>query len=618
MENEQLVDNDLAALLKEGESISTVDKLNHFAWESRRSDLNKSYNAAHFSEEIAVRLEYEKGIGQALKTQGYCLWRYSDYHNSMEKSSAALEIAQKLKDPKEEADILNSIGAVYMFLNDNENRLKCNLECLELRTQIKHHEGIAGSLNNIGETYMEMGDFEKAQDYLNQCLNYPESTKLVVGWVYHNLGVIESRRKNYVAAAAEFSESIQVSTAAGDQSLTLETLYFKALNEGDLGNNEKMMEVLFKAMELANTINAKDELQKIHLAISKLYESQDDIVKAFKHFSQHSEIHNQVYNERNASLIHNLKSKYELNAVRKEAEIERLKNVELKKAFEEIEQQKNVIEIKNNSIRDSIQYARKIQTAVLSFDDQWDAISKQRFVLFYPKDVVSGDFYWAYYAPEINTAIWVVADCTGHGVPGAFMSMLGVGLLNEIVVEGKVHQPDEILNRLRDKIKKALEEKGAQSQRQDGMDISLCVWNKDTNLLKYSGAYNPLYIVSKRDLNTSASFTNEDESLYLNIVKADKQPVGAYVNLEKPFTTNEIQLEKGDRIYSFSDGYVDQFGGKEGKKFMKKSWIQLLLQVQPKSIVDQRKELEEVLNKWMKEGNSAQLDDICVVGIEIN
>ena len=274
-----------------------------------------------------------------------------------------------------------------------------------------------------------------------------------------------------------------------------------------------------------------------------------------------------------------------------------------------LEEAKKEIEHAHNEVKASINYAERIQKALLDNKEYWDSIS-EHFILFRPRDVVSGDFYWAYsfqgHTPnpsqEGNLCIWAAADCTGHGVPGAFMSMLGVSFLNEIVVEGGETNPGRILDKLRAKIIKTLEQKSSDEERKDGMDIALCVWNKQTNILQFAGANNPLVIV------------RGDEMIEQ---KADKMPIGKYVNNEKPFTTHEIQLQKGDTIYTFTDGFQDQFGGAEGKKYMVKRMKNYLSGMNEVPLYRQRELLNEEFVQWMKIGKTNQIDDICIIGVRI-
>jgi serine phosphatase RsbU (regulator of sigma subunit) len=275
--------------------------------------------------------------------------------------------------------------------------------------------------------------------------------------------------------------------------------------------------------------------------------------------------------------------------------------VELKN--EEVTHQKELVEEKQKEIIDSINYAKRIQQAVLTGEDVWKKVSKEHFILFKPKDIVSGDFYWAYNTPN-NRSVFALADCTGHGVPGGFMSMLGNSFLNEIVVENKIFKADEILNKLRSKIIQALEQKGG-TQQKDGMDISLCVWNKLDNTLEFAGANNPLWLVSK----------NENAVTELVEVKADKMPIGTYLENEVPFSSTTIQLQKGDIIFLCTDGYADQFGGPKGKKYKYKPLIDSLIKNSNLSMEEQKVALELAFNDWKH--HHEQVDDVSLIGVRV-
>ena len=270
--------------------------------------------------------------------------------------------------------------------------------------------------------------------------------------------------------------------------------------------------------------------------------------------------------------------------------------VELKN--EEITRQKELVDDKQKEIIDSINYAKRIQQAVLTGEDVWNKISKEHFILFKPKDIVSGDFYWAYNTPN-NRSIFCLADCTGHGVPGGFMSMLGNSFLNEIVVENKIFKANEILNKLRSKIINALEQKGG-TQQKDGMDISLCVWNKIDNTLEFAGANNPLWLLRGKELQE---------------YKADKMPIGLYLEIETPFSSVTIQLENGDIIYLSTDGYADQFGGPRGKKLKYKPLTESLIKNGLLEMAAQKVSLENAFNDWKAHHN--QVDDVSLIGIRV-
>jgi serine phosphatase RsbU (regulator of sigma subunit) len=268
---------------------------------------------------------------------------------------------------------------------------------------------------------------------------------------------------------------------------------------------------------------------------------------------------------------------------------------------EEIQEQKEVAEMQRDQITyqkkhiaDSIHYALRIQRAIIpSLELFTDEI--EHFVLYKPRDIVSGDFYWV----NKKDNLWVViaADCTGHGVPGAFMSMLGVSFLNEIVINKHIHKPDQILNELRDNIIIALKQSGAESGVKDGMDISVCAIDFNTGILEWAGANNPLFLVQNGELNH---------------VKADKMPVAIHDRMD-PFTLNTFKLNKGDSFYTFSDGYVDQFGGENQKKFLSKNFKDVIMSMQDKSMYEQGLKLDEVFEEWKKDVE--QVDDVTVIGL---
>jgi serine phosphatase RsbU (regulator of sigma subunit)/ligand-binding sensor domain-containing protein len=283
-----------------------------------------------------------------------------------------------------------------------------------------------------------------------------------------------------------------------------------------------------------------------------------------------------------------------------------LYNHEILQQKEEIETQRDEIEIQrdqifkqNDEITKSIAYAKRIQTAVMPSNDMVAHYLPKSFVLFRPRDIVSGDFYWM--SKRKDKVVVVAADCTGHGVPGAFMSMMGVGLLNDIVnVTGEV-EPQIILNELRNKIKATLWQSGKESETaRDGMDVAVCVVDLKAKKLFYSGAYNSLYFFRNRELTE---------------VKADKMPVGIHISEKDSFTLHEIDILPGDRFYIASDGYVSQFGGDIGKKYMAKPFKDLLTAIQHYPISNHQQMLEDNLDRW--QGAYDQVDDILVIGVEV-
>ena len=266
---------------------------------------------------------------------------------------------------------------------------------------------------------------------------------------------------------------------------------------------------------------------------------------------------------------------------------------ELKASLKEIHYQKLIVEEKSQEITDSIEYAKTIQSAILPSPKVIDEFLKDSFVLYKPKDIVAGDFYWI--EAKEDRVLFAVADCTGHGVPGAMISVVCNNALNRSVREYNLFDPGEILDKARDIVIQEFEK--SDTEVRDGMDIAICSLIGDK--LEYAGAHNPLWIIRNGILLET---------------KANKQPIGKFENLE-PYTTHSFQLEKGDTIYIFSDGYSDQFGGARGKKYKTTNFKNFLLSIQESSMPKQLTILDAEFEKWR--GSMEQIDDVCVIGLRI-
>ncbi|MBN1988910.1 MAG: SpoIIE family protein phosphatase [Bacteroidales bacterium] len=304
--------------------------------------------------------------------------------------------------------------------------------------------------------------------------------------------------------------------------------------------------------------------------------------------------------ERTATIV---KQNQELNLQKDELAIQ---NKEILQQKEEIETQRDEIELQrdqivkqNEEITQSIVYAKRIQTAAMPKKDSISKLLPEHFVLFMPRDIVSGDFYWT--AQKGCKTIIAAADCTGHGVPGAFMSMLGLSFLNDIVTRNQETQPALILNTLREYIKTTLAQKGTEGDNKDGMDIAICVIDYCEQTIEFAGAYNPLYYI---------------QNGIFNEIKGDKMPVGIHVKEKAVFTNHTITSKGIDMIYLFSDGFVDQFGGERNSKFMSKRFKELLTNIHKMPVKEQHRVLKESFDKW--KGDNDQVDDVLIFGIRIS
>jgi serine phosphatase RsbU (regulator of sigma subunit) len=307
------------------------------------------------------------------------------------------------------------------------------------------------------------------------------------------------------------------------------------------------------------------------------------------------------------------------------------KNEEISAQRDEIEAQRDEIEAQRNMVFDqkeeieqintevmkSIEYARRIQSSTLPDLEMLGGISSSHFLLFRPRDIVSGDFYWM--AQVEASTVLVVADCTGHGVPGAFMSVMGMSMLNEIVQKEYVTHPGVILRRMRKEIIRTLGQKGTSGEQRDGMDIALIEFDQKEKRIQYAGAFNSIYLVRKsglhapdiQDMNVIEGGTTGGFTFYE--IPADRMPIAYYERMEK-FTTRRFNIMEGDQLYLFTDGFADQFGGEKGKKFKYKPFKKLILDHAGLGMDEQGQALNRTLDEW--KGSYDQVDDICIIGLK--
>ncbi|WP_430932169.1 SpoIIE family protein phosphatase [Saccharicrinis sp. 156] len=292
---------------------------------------------------------------------------------------------------------------------------------------------------------------------------------------------------------------------------------------------------------------------------------------------------------------------------------------EIETQLELVIRQKDTIEAQQQQILDSIRYAKRIQTAIMPPEDLLQNAFCDHFVLNNPRDIVSGDFYWN--VKKDNKLFIAVADCTGHGVPGAFLSILGISYLNEIVSVNN-YDASEILGRMREALIFSLHQKGKEGEARDGLEIALCILDLENNTLQYAGANRPLYLVRK---NHNGQSNEEKPNSNLQVIRQgdyrmlkyrpDSMPIGIYYDAVSPFTNNDITVQPGDSFYLFTDGYVDQIGGPKRKTYRVKYFRELLFTIQDKKMSEQREILQQNIKKW--QGELVQTDDILVLGVKI-
>lgn len=535
--------------------------------------------------------EKEEGFSKAHNFLAMVHESYGDYETAMSHAESAVSYAALMGYKEGEGDALSTLGLVHNRLCDFVLSLSVFKRSLKLRMELGNDKAVASSLNLIARTYSLSGDYDLARDHYEQSLVLREKIKDTGGlpWTYIGIASLLEKQEKYTEAISQYEKCIELNEM--QKELRMEFLCMLGMGKAylNLKDIQNADHYLHKACDTAKEINSKPLLMDVYYALGQYYEEIGNLEKALSHLKRFHEIEREVNNQESRSRLKNQQIVNATAQSRKEAEIFQLRNVELKSAYDEIEE-------KNHEITASIIYAERIQRAVLPPDDYIKEILPEHFILFLPRDIVSGDYYWA--TEKDGQLVFTAADCTGHGIPGAFMSMLGVSYLNEIVNRMPELKANEILNELRKHIMESLHQEGKEGEAKDGMDMGLCVYDKTTRKLQFSGAYNSMYIIRKGEL---------DE------VKADRMPISIHHHSKEAFTNHVLKVGKGDVIYLLSDGYPDQFGGPEGKKFKNKNMKELLLKVHQEPMEKQRSMVLKRLEEW--KGDLEQVDDVILMGI---
>lgn len=567
--------------------------------------------------ELREALGNKKGIAESLNNIAYVYDEQGDLTNSKEYYEKALIMFRELKDSYGIGAILNNLGYIYQQEKNYEKALKSFEEALIHKEKIEDKIGISESLNNIGYIHKLQGDYTKALDFFNQSLMYREEVQFKKGIAItlNNIGSVELMKGNFIEAEAYSKKSLVLAKELGypneifGAAKVLSSIYefqnkgMKALEMHKLFivmQDSLQNEAAYKATVQQQT---KYEYEKQKVADDAEYDKNIAIEKKEKEKQQFI-----TYAIAGGLALVVFFLVFVFNRLR----ITKKQKIVIEKQKTEVETQKEVIEETHKEITDSINYAKRLQDAILpSFEEVNNHIANN-FILFKPKDVVSGDFYWFEHIGD--TSYLASADCTGHGVPGAMVSVVCSNALNRSVKEFDIKEPSKILGKTRELVIETFAKSGEGVK--DGMDIALCAF-KDRKVI-FSGANNPLWIVREVELLTElqkeAKNTMIIEGLALIEFKANRQPVGLYEGM-KDFTQQEIELFKGDNLYFFTDGFADQFGGEKGKKFKYKPFKKLLIELHSKSMDEQKEQISELFENWR--GDLEQIDDVCVVGVGV-
>ncbi len=533
------------------------------------------------------------------------------------------------------ADAYFNIGSMYVANGKLDSSIIYIDSSETLYKQFDKLESLPNVYLNKGGVYEYMEDLPKALTYYNKALEAYEQLDLIedMGYVYHNIGSVYRDMKDFPLALSYANRALVLSDSLNDIYLKQET--FGILKEINQAKGDFEQAVIFGDSATALQEKIRDlESDKAIMELSTKYETEkkekENLLLKNETQLQKVELDRKNIVQWTMILVLGLisvitvlifvqfrnKKKANLELSEKNREIE-LQNEEITTQSELLQTQNHVLADQKKQITESINYAERIQRALLTTRLEMITSFPSHFILFRPKDIVSGDFYWAL---EKNGYLYAtVADCTGHGVPGAFMSMLGVSYLNEIVKGQDLITPAEILDKLRAQVIRDLGQGDAGGSK-DGMDMSLIRYHSETNELLFAGANNPLYLItedSTKEELAGRTIEIEGKTKKLLEIKADKMPVGYRIRSEQSFTNVQINLKEGETVYLFSDGFPDQFGGEKGKKVGYKSFKKLLLNMESDALDKQHDQLNDFIEEWMTKGDEVQVDDVSVMGIRI-
>ncbi|MBA3706507.1 MAG: tetratricopeptide repeat protein [Bacteroidetes bacterium] len=604
-------------------------------------------------------------IGNSYNNLGITYWKLGNNEKALESHLKSLKIMEEVGYMDGIKNSYNNIGLIYYDKKNYDQELKYYFKALKISEELGDKAFISTCYNNIGIAYKNQGiiastKVEANNKYQQALDNQIKSLKIKeeledkqgigasynnIGSIYINLGKIALNKQtseNYYKQALEnYLKSLQIGKEINDkdlQSIGLNNIGSIYMMQNKL---EESYASLTNALQIAKEIGTKINIKDDYAALSDLFDKKHDYKKALEYHKLYTDLKDTLLNETSGKQIAEMNTKYDTEKkdkelLQKDAEITKQQsesekqqlqrntfiigfglmlvlaffifrsyrqkkeaNAQLEIKNEAISKQNTEIEKKNTVITDSIEYAKNIQQAILPGKEELEKHFQNYFILYKPKDIVSGDFYWIHEQEE--QVLLAVADCTGHGVPGAFMSLMGHNLLKEIVTNKKVVSPSVILDELNQKILKTLKQDSKNTSAKYGMDIALICWDKKKNILEFAGAHNPLYVLRNK------------ETIQL---KADARSIGSFArDQEKGFTNQSIELQKEDMLYLFSDGYVDQIGGTENKKFFSHPFRAVLEGISSQDVISQQQLLETTITEW--QGDKKQTDDMLVFGIRV-
>jgi len=573
----------------------------------------------------------------ALNNIGNGYFNKADYKTCLNYYFRALKIQENINNKKGILTGCGAIGNVYVGLKKPDEALKYYERALKIANEIGSKRGLASCLIAMGTIYADKKDYNKALDHFFRSLKLFEELNNddAAATCYNNIADSYQHLKDFQKSLIYITKAAELYEKTGNifgQSLAMN-------NYGDfyhsIGDETTALEYYKRGLKIGKLIDANDHVLQSYKGITTAYKNTGNYKAAFEVQELFQQLNDSIYNVESSKQIEEMQARFDsekkeqtIALLTKDKKIQeeeiyrqtmtsrvitivgililllafvairgfmqkRKANLELAIKNEKIEMAYNIIEDQHKDIKDSINYAKRIQYALLANKNLLDQHLPEYFILFEPKDIVSGDFYWA--SEHENKFYLAVCDSTGHGVPGAFMSLLNIGFLSEAIKEKNISKPNEILNYVRKRLIDSIETE----EQKDGMDAILICIDKTKNIITYSAANNEPILIRNNEINK---------------LPKDKMPVGRGEKTDS-FALFSIDCQPGDALYLYTDGYADQFGGKDGKKFKYRQLNELLLANYNKPYSEQKEVLNLSFLKW--KGNLEQVDDVAIIGIRI-
>lgn len=621
------------------EDTSRVNILNDLSIEYvMASDYGNGLKHAEHAVEIAIKSRFEKGLSDSYNIIGNIYVEKGDLDKALVYHFKCLGIKEKLGRKSGLVNSYNNIGLIYSYKGETEKAITYLEKSLALSREIKARKGISNSLTNLAILFLGKNEFDKSLDYLNQSLEIEKAFNDSNGiantyiniWNVYNTMNNQNKSFEYCNKALLFADP--EGSTAGIINFNLGSYHF------DQKNFDQAEKFFSSSLRIARSIGAKRDISRAYMFLAKVDSARANFKSALINHKLYSVYQDSIFNDENKQNALKSEINYEFEKKEQLIRLEQEKkdaisNETLKRqkiqtysfagglglvfmltlitwrAYSqkrkhnqiiltqksEVEYAKAAVEEKQREIVDSITYAKRLQQAVLPPIKFIQQHLPESFILYKPKDIVAGDFYWMHKTPD--QVLFAVADCTGHGVPGALVSIVCFNSLDRAVKEFSLTDPGKILDKTTELVLQTFEK--SENEVKDGMDISLCCYDIPSKTLKWAGANNPIWLLRNNEIME---------------IKGNKQSVGrnhSYSN----FTTHSISVCPNDTIYLFSDGFADQFGGPKGKKFKYSQLKESIISAGASPVKDQEAILSQTLKDW--KGQLEQVDDICIMGVTL-